>query len=215
MDIFSLFGKMVFSVGGAGVIILGLSSWIGKIWADKLMQSLKKQNQKEIEEYKLKLAEQLEILKAKNDKLNYISKTQFDAEFKMYQELSKAIYILINTIKKFDQSQTIANVAYIKIAQSLSEETKKAFQIFEQLLFQYAPFIQEKIFLICEHFRIVVFTKFISFHMEELFNEDNIMPRILKISKNFDSETREIFLLHKEIIEALRKYLSTLKIQEG
>lgn len=161
-----------------------------------------------------KYQKQIENLKAKNDKLNYISKTQFDAEFKMYQELSESIYILINTIKNFDQNQTIANVAYIKNAQNLLDKTKEAFQKFEQLQFQYAPFIQEKIFLICEHFRIVVFTKFISFHMEELFNEDNIMPRILKISKNFNDETREIFLLHKEIIEALRNYLSTLKIQE-
>ena len=90
MDIFALFGKVVASLGGAGLIIIGLSSWIGKIWADKLMETQRKQNQKEIEKFKSELHKELELLKAKNEKMNYITKTQFDAEFRMYQELSEA-----------------------------------------------------------------------------------------------------------------------------
>ena len=101
MDIFALFGKVVASLGGAGLIIIGLSSWIGKIWADKLMETQRKQNQKEIEKFKSELHKELELLKAKNEKMNYITKTQFDAEFRMYQELSEACietFISVNSV---------------------------------------------------------------------------------------------------------------------
>ena len=41
---------------------------------------------------KAEFQKQIEGLKAKQDKLNYITKTQFDAEFKIYQELSEAMF---------------------------------------------------------------------------------------------------------------------------
>jgi len=40
------------SAGGVGAIILLLSSWIGKVWADKLYQRRGAKYQKDIEELK-------------------------------------------------------------------------------------------------------------------------------------------------------------------
>jgi len=67
---------IIASVGGAGVIILGLSSWLGKIWAEQIYQKTQLRNQKEIEEIKQRYNTELEHLRseinARRDLLNAI-----------------------------------------------------------------------------------------------------------------------------------------------
>lgn len=38
VDTWNVAAAVLTSVGGGGVIVLGLSSWLGKVWADRLMQ---------------------------------------------------------------------------------------------------------------------------------------------------------------------------------
>jgi hypothetical protein len=38
-DVFKLFGAAIVSIGGGGVVILALSSWLGKVWADRILRS--------------------------------------------------------------------------------------------------------------------------------------------------------------------------------
>lgn len=38
-DIVNIVAGVIFSLGGGGMIVFGLSSWLGKVWADRLMQS--------------------------------------------------------------------------------------------------------------------------------------------------------------------------------
>lgn len=45
----NLFGAIVVSLGGSSVIVFGLSSWMGKIWANKLMEKDKSKYTQEIE----------------------------------------------------------------------------------------------------------------------------------------------------------------------
>ena len=54
-EYFELASVIIASVGGAGVIILGLSSWLGKVWASRLMTSEKQKYAKELEEFKVGL----------------------------------------------------------------------------------------------------------------------------------------------------------------
>jgi Fe2+ transport system protein B len=51
-EIFQIISGVIISVGGAGVIIWKLSSYLGEIWAKKHLESIKKEYQKEIEDYK-------------------------------------------------------------------------------------------------------------------------------------------------------------------
>ena len=46
---------VIFSLGGGGAIVLGLSSWIGKMFADRYLERAKHEIQQEIESYKTKL----------------------------------------------------------------------------------------------------------------------------------------------------------------
>ena len=48
-DIWQTVLAIIGSVGGAGIIIVGISSWIGKLWADKLMKKSEYSYQRSLE----------------------------------------------------------------------------------------------------------------------------------------------------------------------
>ena len=49
IEVFKLVGAIIGSIGGAGFVILALSNWLGKVWANRLMQSEKAEHDKELE----------------------------------------------------------------------------------------------------------------------------------------------------------------------
>lgn len=51
-DVLKIAAAVITAVGGSGAIILGLSSWIGKIWADRLLEKEKHRLSIEIEKAK-------------------------------------------------------------------------------------------------------------------------------------------------------------------
>lgn len=65
------------SVGGIGVIIIGVVKFCGDRIADRLSQKYQLQMDKEIERYKSELS-----------KKEYVSKTRFETEFSIYRELT-------------------------------------------------------------------------------------------------------------------------------
>ena len=81
---------VIAALGGGGAIVAGLSSWLGKVWADRLMV-------KETAKFR----EDLERLTKQLERKNYVSKVRFDAEFAIYRELcantdemERAVYML-------------------------------------------------------------------------------------------------------------------------
>ena len=64
------------SIVSGGGIVVALSSWLGKVWAERLMA-------RETAKYR----EELERLTKQLERKNYVSKVRFDAEFAIYREL--------------------------------------------------------------------------------------------------------------------------------
>ena len=95
---------VIAALGGGGAIVAGLSSWLGKVWADRLMVEEKAKYEKELE----RLTKQLE-------RKNYVSKVRFDAEFAIYRELcantdemERAVYMLFPvTFTSFTLKKTV------------------------------------------------------------------------------------------------------------
>ena len=81
-EIFQNIAGIIVSVGGAGAIIWALSSHLGKMWAEKHLESIKAKYQKEIEDYKT----HLELLK--DTSLRY-SGQQFELYNKLWHSLLK------------------------------------------------------------------------------------------------------------------------------
>lgn len=85
-EIFQTIFAVIVSVGGAGAIILKLSSYLGELWAKKYLESIKKEYQKEIEDYK----SQLDMLKETSSR--YLGK-----QFELYNHLWHSLYALRST----------------------------------------------------------------------------------------------------------------------
>lgn len=55
-ELFEVAVSVLASVGSGGAIVLGLSSWLGKVWAERLMEKEKAHYQKELEDFKAQLS---------------------------------------------------------------------------------------------------------------------------------------------------------------
>ena len=93
-DILKIIATAIASVGGAGAIVWALSSFFGKMWANKLLEKQKAEYQKDIEDYKSALSCELENVKAANEKLTYISKVQYDLEISAIKDLTRESHSL-------------------------------------------------------------------------------------------------------------------------
>jgi len=190
------------SVGIGGAIVAALSSWLGKVWAERLMA-------KESAKYR----EELERLTKQLERKNYVSKVRFDAEFAIYRELcaltdemERAVYMLfpagVDHLPKDEDSQREifaqryknASSAYFNASKSLSKNS---------------AFIPKEIF--------DLFDK-----MENLCRiQVNLYPYSLRAGANkLDTgheqgcwdRTQEIELVYKELQEKLRAHLKQLDV---
>lgn len=158
----------------------------------------------------------LEILKARNEKVNYITKTQFDAEFKIYQELSETSFNMLLQVSQLfpagidslPEDKEQRQIIFIERHKKANEELVN----FQNKLYQVAPFISEKMYNLFEELRtearlqIIFYPDFIispnSEHLKELRKEITACWK----------RTPELHSLHEKIIKSLREYLSSLKV---
>lgn len=168
---------------------------------------------------KAEFQKQIESLKAKNDKCNYISKTQFDAEFKMYQKLSEVGFNMlldnsllfpmgIDYLPKDETEQQ-------KIFETRFETANKSMVIYQNMLFKYAPFLSENIYNLFDELKEFG-------RLQLIFYPDFKIRKDLQNSSaskdelnNCMKRTPKMFDKHNEIIRVLREYLKSLKVQEG
>lgn len=136
-EIFQNISGVIVSVGGAGAIIWALSSHLGKMWAEKHLESIKKEFQKEIEAYK----SQLDIFKETS--LRYSGQ-----QFELYNKLWHSLYDLKSiadtlwddankqNLKKFSQQlkKTIDEVekSYLFIEEDHYRELKGLLEQFNE-----------------------------------------------------------------------------------
>lgn len=62
-DILTSVAAILASVGGAGAIILGFSNWLGKIWADRFMQSERQRHAEALELLRSEASKEIERLR--------------------------------------------------------------------------------------------------------------------------------------------------------
>lgn len=199
-----------------------LSILISALWAiyfNRIKEGQKTEFQKQIEVQKAEFSKQLESIKAKNEKMNYITKTQFDAEFKMYQELSGACFLMF-----LDNSLLFhRGIDYLPREE---EECKKIFEerykaardsliLYQNMLYKYAPFISIKLYELFEQLRTLANRQvhwYPDFVLGRL--EPDVVKELMDEKKACWQRTKDIEDLHKKLIEELREYLQSLKVQE-
>ncbi len=94
-DAFGISAAVIASVGGAGAIIFSLSSWLGKVWSTRLMDSERHKNKKELtsitEAIKNKNNIELEKLKSAIESNSYVFKLDKEHEYEQRKKIKEVI----------------------------------------------------------------------------------------------------------------------------
>jgi len=78
-DIFAISAAILTSIGGAAAIVFGFSSWLGKVWANRLMENEKNKHSRALEALKNSFHQETESYKIKLKKSELIFEKQFEA----------------------------------------------------------------------------------------------------------------------------------------
>jgi len=91
IDLLKLAGAILGSITSAGVIVLGFSSWLGKVWADRLMEKEKAKYEKELEALRNDFDKKMESYKVKLKKSEFIFQKEYEATSEFFTLLMRAI----------------------------------------------------------------------------------------------------------------------------
>lgn len=148
-EIFQIAGAILASIGGSSVIILGLSSWLGKVWANRILEEEKKKHVLEIESYKSQLNKEINIVNSLIDKSLHVTKHQYDKEFSIYLEiwdkLSSCVIGTLNLYPKFENKP----IDEIELEEFNMEKYKNFvvdYNEFSNTILKYSPFYEVKLY---------------------------------------------------------------------
>jgi len=139
-------------VGGGltgSVIILGLSSWLGKVWAGRIME-------KDRIKYETQMETLLQRLRTDDSKILYIHKLQFEKEFEIYKELWAHAIRLEQSVQclahlcfepdQFFRDNDIENAQEYNIFEGFKKDLSEAAGKFTSIVRYNKPFYSQKIF---------------------------------------------------------------------
>lgn len=89
-ELLELSGVILGSIGSGGAIIVAFSSWLGKVWANRLMEKEKAAHSKDLESLRNRLIQDTESYKIKLKKSEFIFQKEFEAASKL-SELIQSI----------------------------------------------------------------------------------------------------------------------------
>ncbi len=90
-DIFQLAGAVIIASGASGAVLFGLSSWLGKIWAERILRTDRLRYERCLADFRHQLNSEIEVLKAKNQRRVLVHKVQFETEFEAYKDIWTAL----------------------------------------------------------------------------------------------------------------------------
>jgi hypothetical protein len=164
-DFLKLVGAILTALGGGSVILFAFSSWLGKLWAKQILEKDRHEHAKELEglksdlrrtvntelektksDFRHSVDSDLQQLKDQLDRGQFVHKTQFETEFKVYVELwekldhlrvAAAAMIVDDANGKADV--TLDDPAGLEYFMLCKEEAKAC-------MFRYRPFISSDIY---------------------------------------------------------------------
>lgn len=78
-DIFTLASAIIASLGGGAALVLAFSSWLGKVWASRIMEKDKARYEKELEDLKSRYLRDTEKYKTSLKKSEFIFEKEYKA----------------------------------------------------------------------------------------------------------------------------------------
>jgi len=125
-EIFKIAGAILTSVGGAAIIMMALSSWLGKVWANRILEKDKLKYISELENIKVKL-------QSESVKQQLVFSLYFEGQFKIYNDLWLALSELESEVDKLWESATTANLrSFIRSVQKAKKQIRNSALLIEK-----------------------------------------------------------------------------------
>jgi hypothetical protein len=86
-DVMKVVGAMLLSLSGGGMVVMAMANWLGKMWANRLMQEDIAKHAKDLEALKFRWEGMNKRVQAELDKTVYVHRVQFETEFKALTDI--------------------------------------------------------------------------------------------------------------------------------
>ncbi|MGG1638734.1 hypothetical protein [Paenibacillus sp. NRS-1760] len=93
-EVLNTITAVITSIGGASLVIVGISSWLGKVWANRILEKDRLRYTKTLEEIRLGYSKDLEEKKAELEKSNTLFFRYSEHQFNLYTDLYRSLYDL-------------------------------------------------------------------------------------------------------------------------
>ncbi len=109
-DVINTATAIILSLGGSSAIVIVLSTWLGKVWANRILEEDKLKYSKELELTKAKYEKQLEEYKQELDKSKSLFIRYSESQFKLYNDLWATLCKLKSTANDLWNDANIENL---------------------------------------------------------------------------------------------------------
>jgi hypothetical protein len=147
-DVFAVSAAVIGSLGGGAVLVTGLSGWLGRVWADRLMQDNIAKHNRELEEIKSKFEAVNQRLQAELDKTLHVHHLHFETEFKALTD----IWAKLSGLRTALAASTPTNIVEttkdqrLELLSPLVSAISDANYTFKRAVDEQSPFYSGKIF---------------------------------------------------------------------
>ncbi|MCE5221789.1 MAG: hypothetical protein LLF98_11165 [Clostridium sp.] len=148
-ETFEIASAVLISLGGGGAIVFALSSWLGKVWANRILEKEKKTYQLEIESYKSQLSISLNKINSINERTLHISKVQYDKEFDIYQDIWEKLHdCIVATLNLYPtfENVPINDDKKEELAEKKYHDYAEKYNLYSRTIDRYAPFYRDDLY---------------------------------------------------------------------
>ena len=223
-DVFEISAAILASLGGSSAIIFGLSSWLGKVWANRILEKEKLEHNRELEKYRKDLSEELERVRSINDKALYVSKVHYNNEYRIYEDIwAKLHECVVYTLMLYPEGveNTPDDKEELERYQTQKYENYvMRYNDFSMTIDKYAPFYKKEFYDLFVELRILCSSQgnfFRHWEIDRKYNHLLIGHRDIEMpDKIFDEvwtkNPDKIKNAKAELSEKIREYLLSLQL---
>jgi len=136
------------SLGGAGLIIVSCASWLGKVWANRILESDRRKYSEELERVRSELEASRRMLQAELDQVILVHRVQFETEFRVLADIWAKLAVLRSAMGALRPTMDV-----VSPDEDPDDRLNRRFATFERALHDFmravddqSPFYPEDIF---------------------------------------------------------------------
>jgi hypothetical protein len=135
-------------LGGGGVIVILCASWLGKVWANRILEADRLKYGQELERLRGNLEAQCRVLQGELDKAIHVHRVQFETEFRALSDIWAKLSVLRSAMGELRPTMDIVDPD-----EEPQERLRRHFRMFQEAFSDFvravddqSPFYAEEIF---------------------------------------------------------------------